>query len=347
MSAPLSVDALDVARDYMRAFNRADRDALVALYVADATFEAPAPIWPDEIAAAPGGDAADSVARDTRAASTAGHDVVRSASEAAVTHQIAWFFDTYDGGFAGGTFFEVRTIARIETGWTHVEWAARLRNRVTGELAAYQGYFHFLIRDGRISQQRGVAHLVAAASIPTGGNAAAAAASGATGAGSAASEPAADGAAPRSSRVYPSRPIVGVGGVIIQDGQVVLIKRKFEPLAGQWSLPGGSLEVGETLEAGVAREMLEETGLVVDVGPVIDVFDRILLDADQKVRFHFVLIDYLCIPRGGELRADSDVVDAVLVDPNELAPYKLTPKAADVIRKAFLVWRQPSDPPSN
>ena len=81
----------------------------------------------------------------------------------------------------------------------------------------------------------------------------------------------------KSPRIYPSRPIVGVGAVIIDDGRVVLIKRRYEPLAGQWSLPGGTLEVGETLEAGVAREMLEETGLEVEVGPVIDVFDRILL----------------------------------------------------------------------
>jgi ADP-ribose pyrophosphatase YjhB (NUDIX family) len=122
---------------------------------------------------------------------------------------------------------------------------------------------------------------------------------------------------------------------------VVLIKRRFEPLAGQWSIPGGSLEVGETLEAGVAREMLEETGLHVDVGPVVDVFDRILLDGDHKVRYHFVLIDYLCTPRGGELRAASDVADVALVAPDDLGPYRLTPKADAVIRKALAIWHQP------
>ena len=79
-------------------------------------------------------------------------------------------------------------------------------------------------------------------------------------------------------------------------GKVVLVKRRFEPLAGQWSLPGGRLELGETLEAGLAREMLEETGLEVEVGPVVDVFDRILLDPERKVRYHYVLIDYLCRP---------------------------------------------------
>ena len=144
----------------------------------------------------------------------------------------------------------------------------------------------------------------------------------------------------RDSRLYPSRPIVGVGGVIIDAGRVVLIKRKFEPLAGQWSLPGGTLEVGETLEAGAAREMLEETGLEVDVGPVIDVFDRILLDVERKVRYHFVLIDYLCTPRGGTLAAASDVTDAILADPADLGPYELTVKAQEIIREGFALWRR-------
>jgi ADP-ribose pyrophosphatase YjhB (NUDIX family) len=137
------------------------------------------------------------------------------------------------------------------------------------------------------------------------------------------------------SRAYPERPIVGVGAVIVADGKVVLIKRRFEPLAGHWSLPGGALEVGETLEAGVAREILEETGLVVDVGPVIEVFDRILLDSEKKVRYHFVLIDYLCRPVGGALQHGSDVADAALVDPAELERYGVTPKATSVIRKAL------------
>lgn len=144
---------------------------------------------------------------------------------------------------------------------------------------------------------------------------------------------------PRSPRTYPSRPIVGVGGVIVAEGRVVLIKRRYEPLAGQWSLPGGTLEVGETLEAGVAREMLEETGLEVEVGPVVDVFDRILLDAEQKVRYHFVLVDYLCRPVSGRLAAASDVTDAVFADPDDLAQYKLTPKATEIIEKGMALWR--------
>jgi ADP-ribose pyrophosphatase YjhB (NUDIX family) len=139
----------------------------------------------------------------------------------------------------------------------------------------------------------------------------------------------------RSSRLYPERPVVGVGAVILDAGRVVLIKRRFEPLAGHWSLPGGTLEVGETLEAGVAREVLEETGLVVEVGPVVEVFDRIMLDADTRVRYHFVLIDYLCRPIGGTLAAGSDVDDAVWADPFDLAAYHLTDKACTVVTRAL------------
>ena len=154
-------------------------------------------------------------------------------------------------------------------------------------------------------------------------------------------------------RLYPERPVVGVGAVILvvadspgwSSGQtagcgVVLIKRRFEPLAGQWSLPGGVLELGETLEAGVAREILEETGLVVEVGPVVEVFDRILLDAPGQVRYHFVLVDYLCRPLGGNLQAGSDVDDLALAMPGDLDRFHLTGKASDVIRRGLEVARQ-------
>ena len=129
------------------------------------------------------------------------------------------------------------------------------------------------------------------------------------------------------TRQYPERPIVGVGAVIVNDGKVVLVKRKYEPLKGHWSLPGGMVEIGETLETALAREMLEETGLRVEVGPVIEVFDRIMRDEERRVRYHFVLIDYVCRPRGGTLAAGSDVADAVLVAPHDLPAYRLTPKA--------------------
>jgi 8-oxo-dGTP diphosphatase len=135
-------------------------------------------------------------------------------------------------------------------------------------------------------------------------------------------------------REYPTRPIVGVGAIILAAEGVVLVKRRYEPLAGQWSLPGGAVEVGERLEQSIAREVEEETGLVVEVGPIVEVFDRILLDADGRVQYHFVLIDYLCRPIGGQLAAGSDVDAAVIVDPNALEPYALTTKALEVIAKA-------------
>ena len=146
------------------------------------------------------------------------------------------------------------------------------------------------------------------------------------------------------SRQYPDRPIVGVGAVIVDDGKVVLIRRKYEPLKGQWSLPGGMVEVGEPLEAALTREMQEETGLTVDVGPVIEVFDRIMRDEEQRVRYHYVLIDYLCWPAGGALYAGSDVDAAIWADPSALAQYSLTEKASSVIQRGLTLAREAPRP---
>ena len=145
------------------------------------------------------------------------------------------------------------------------------------------------------------------------------------------------------TRKYPDRPYVGVGAVILQDGKVLIVKRKYDPLAGQWSLPGGGVELGETLEDSVVREMLEETGLDIEVGPVIEVFDRIMLD-DQEVKYHFVLVDYLCWPVGGELQASSDVEDARFVEPADLPQYNLTLKANQVIERALALDQQAPRP---
>ena len=145
------------------------------------------------------------------------------------------------------------------------------------------------------------------------------------------------------SREYPARPIVGVGAVILTGDPpgVVLIKRRFEPLAGRWSLPGGTVEVGESLEAAAAREVAEETGLVVNVGPIVEVFDRILRDEDARVRFHFVLVDYLCRPVGGQLQHGSDVDGVVIADPDRLDEYRMTDKALSVIRRALELAASP------
>lgn len=146
------------------------------------------------------------------------------------------------------------------------------------------------------------------------------------------------------TRKYPDRPYVGVGAVIVQGGEVLIVKRKYDPLAGQWSLPGGGVELGETLEDSVVREMREETGLDIEVGPVIEVFDRITRDSNGDVRYHFVLVDYLCWPVGGELRASSDVEDARFVDPADLPQYNLTLKANQVIERALELDQQAPRP---
>jgi 8-oxo-dGTP diphosphatase len=145
-------------------------------------------------------------------------------------------------------------------------------------------------------------------------------------------------------RMYPDRPYVGVGAVIVHEGRAVLVKRRYEPLAGKWSIPGGAVEVGETLEACVVREMLEETGFIVEVGPVIEVLDRIPHDDSSRVLYHFVLVDYLCWPIGGELRAGTDVAEAVLVDASDLDQYELTDKARAVIERALELARDMPPP---
>ena len=143
-----------------------------------------------------------------------------------------------------------------------------------------------------------------------------------------------------NDRKYPDRPFVGVGAVVVHDGKVLLVKRGREPMAGHWSLPGGAVETGETLEACVAREMAEETGLQVEVGPVIEVFDRITRDASDRVEYHYVLVDYLCWPVGGELRAASDVDDVIFVASEELGAYAWTTKVQAVIERALELARE-------
>jgi 8-oxo-dGTP diphosphatase len=149
-----------------------------------------------------------------------------------------------------------------------------------------------------------------------------------------------------SSREYPERPVVGVGGVIIDADRAVLIRRGTEPLLGQWSIPGGTLEVGETLEEGVARELLEETGLKVRVLDLIEVFDRIYREngstgttTKKKPRFHYVIADYLCELIGGEPRAGSDVTDLAFAQESELPKFHLTETATRVLKKAFAMSR--------
>ena len=149
-----------------------------------------------------------------------------------------------------------------------------------------------------------------------------------------------------SSREYPERPVVGIGGVIIDRGRTLLIRRGSEPLRGEWSIPGGTLELGETLEEGVARELLEETGIVVRVLELIEVFDRIYAEdgkiaaqAQKKPRFHYVIVDYLCERIGGEARAGSDVTEVAFAREEELGKFHLTETATRILKKAFAMDR--------
>jgi 8-oxo-dGTP diphosphatase len=137
-----------------------------------------------------------------------------------------------------------------------------------------------------------------------------------------------------------------VGGVIIENGRTLLIRRGSEPLRGEWSIPGGTLELGESLQAGVARELREETGLDVRVLELIEVFDRIFPDESlqpseekRQPRFHFVIADYLCERIAGEPRAGSDVTDVAFATEDELGKFHLTETATRVLKKAFAMAR--------
>ena len=141
-------------------------------------------------------------------------------------------------------------------------------------------------------------------------------------------------------RKYPDRPVVGVGGVVLRDGAVLLVKRAREPLAGQWSLPGGAVELGETLEQAVVRELQEETGLSVRVLGFVEAFERITRDEAERLRYHYVLLDYLCEPVSGSLQAGSDVTAAAWVRPEEFADYQLSAKATAVCQKALALARR-------
>ena len=160
-------------------------------------------------------------------------------------------------------------------------------------------------------------------------------------------------------REYPESPLVGVGAVVVDcndgdrnnvlrndvdrkdiDGnknekRVLLIRRGTAPLLGEWSLPGGVLECGESLREAVAREAREETGLVVETGEMLGVYERVIRGDAGRVRYHFVLIDFLCRPVGGELLAGSDAADVRWFVREELPALNLAYDANDVVIKGL------------
>jgi 8-oxo-dGTP diphosphatase len=140
-----------------------------------------------------------------------------------------------------------------------------------------------------------------------------------------------------ASREYPERPVVGIGGVVIYRNRVLLVRRGNPPLQGEWSIPGGMLEVGETLAEGVRREVAEETGIEVSIGDLIEVFERISRDREGRPKYHYVILDYFCEMLGGEARPGSDVTDVAWVSEADLEQYSLTASAVRVIHKAFRI----------
>jgi 8-oxo-dGTP diphosphatase len=136
-------------------------------------------------------------------------------------------------------------------------------------------------------------------------------------------------------REYPDNPLIGVGAVIIEADRALLIRRGTAPLLGEWSLPGGVLECGETLREAVVREAREETGLIIKPGEMLDVYERLIRDDEGRVRYHYVLIDFLCRVCSGDLAAGSDAADVRWFMRSELPALKLTVDAHDVVLKGL------------
>jgi len=137
------------------------------------------------------------------------------------------------------------------------------------------------------------------------------------------------------AREYPSQPVVGVGAVVVRGDRALIVRRGHEPRKGEWSLPGGLLDLGESLSEAVRREVKEETGLEVQLGPIIETFDRVHRDPDGRIRYHFVIVDFVCEAPLGDAEAGSDAEAVAWVNAAELDTYGVNAHAAAVIRKGL------------
>jgi ADP-ribose pyrophosphatase YjhB (NUDIX family) len=142
------------------------------------------------------------------------------------------------------------------------------------------------------------------------------------------------------AREYPERPIVAVGGIVVRDGKVLLVQRGREPSAGRWTVPGGAVKVGERLQDAVARELQEECGVEVEVGPVVEVLDRVVRDSSGRIRYHYVIIDYLARWVAGEPRAGSDAAAVRWLHREEWAGLPLTEGLGPVLTRALALAGQ-------
>jgi len=140
-------------------------------------------------------------------------------------------------------------------------------------------------------------------------------------------------------REYPQQPLVGVGAIIVEDNRVLLIKRGKAPLLGEWSIPGGMLELGETLRQGAEREALEETGLVVRANDLLGVFDRIIRDDGKRTLYHYVLIDFLCRKISGDVQAAGDASEARWYSQHEVPRLSLPEETRKIIQMGFEISR--------
>jgi 8-oxo-dGTP diphosphatase len=136
------------------------------------------------------------------------------------------------------------------------------------------------------------------------------------------------------SREYPDHPRVGVGAVVLHGDRVLLVKRGTAPALGKWSLPGGLVNLGETTRAAVVREVAEECGLTITVADVAGVVDRVIRDADGRVKYHYVLVDYLAHPESTRVRSGSDAAEARWVEIDRVAELDVTEGLVDMIRRA-------------
>ena len=142
-------------------------------------------------------------------------------------------------------------------------------------------------------------------------------------------------AADHSERLYPSRPLVGVGAVVWDGARVLLERRGQPPAQGSWAIPGGLVELGETAAAAVRREVLEECGIDIDVDAMLGLFEPIQCDTEGRIRYHYTIIDFLAFYRGGELRAGDDAADVRWVAPADLPAYGLSAATQEMIELAL------------
>ena len=137
------------------------------------------------------------------------------------------------------------------------------------------------------------------------------------------------------NRRYPERPLTGVGAIIFRGTEVLLVKRGRPPAAGMWSIPGGLVELGETLQAAVQREVLEETGLVVKTTDLVAALDRVILDGEGRIEYHYIILDVLCEVVGGKLEAGTDADQCCFVPLGELGRLDMTRGTEEVVLSAL------------